>query len=318
MLGFLLLGKNSDLAFWEVMQLARRRGEGVKRVSERFVLVESSDMRFYARLAYTRVFGVFRFFFRRFSELPCKVAESGLRREIARLSSFYVRSFPKSRSVERRVGWYLDGNARSDSPNVVRVVRAGNAYAVLFPSVEIRGQIFSQRDARRRPFFHPTAMNARDARMLVNLSAVLPGERFLDPFCGTGALLIEAALVGAEAVGIDADPRMVEGARRNLAFFCVSGKVIYGDARALEGKYDAIATDPPYGRSSKVLGSDIRRLYTDAFSSMHGVLKRGRYCVVVGAEDLSSFLERAGFYVMHVGNWYVHKNLTRRVHICRA
>ncbi len=318
MLGVFLSGKNTDLAFWEVLQLSRRRGERVKRISERFLLIGSDDMGFYSRLAYTHVLGVFRFFFRRFSEIPRKIAESGLRREIAGLSSFYVRSFPKSRSVERRVGWYLDGNARSDSPNVVRVVRAGDGYAVLFPSMEISNREFSSRDARKRPFFHPTAMNARDARMLVNLSAVLPGERFLDPFCGTGALLIEAALVGARVFGVDADMAMVEGARKNLAFFGLSGTVLHGDARILEGEYDAIATDPPYGRSSKVVGTDLRRLYMDAFSSMHDVLKRGRYCVVVGAEDLSPLLERAGFYVMHVGNWYVHKSLTRRVHICRV
>ncbi len=322
MLGVLLSGKNPDLGFWEVLQLARKRREAVRRVSERFVVVKSSDVRFYRRLAYARLLGLLRFSFRRFSDLPRLVSESGLRRDVSRLPSFYVRSFPPSRSVERRVGWNLDGNPRADSKHVVWVVRAGERYYVLFPAFEVREKDFSWRDARRRPFFHPTGLNARDARMLVNLSAPLPGERFLDPFCGTGAIPIEAALVGARAFGMDADPSMVEGSRRNAAYAGVNVVFEVGDARRIDEtfpfSFDAMATDLPYGRSSRFLGPDLKMLYAEAFESMHASLRRGRFCVVVADRDVSPLLQRAGFFVMHVGKWYVHRSLTRRVHVCRA
>ncbi len=322
MLGVLLSGKNPDLGFWEVLQLARRRGERVRRVSERFAVVRSSDLSFYRRLAYARLVGILRFSFRRFADLPRLVAESGLRGEVSRLPSFFVRSFPPRRSVERRVGWWLDGNPRADSENIVWVVEAGGRFHVLFPAYEVREKEFSWRDAKRRPFFHPTGLNARDARMLVNLSAPLPGERFLDPFCGTGAIPIEAALVGARAFGMDADPEMVEGARKNAVFAGANVVFRVGDARRIgetfPAPFDAIATDLPYGRSSRVLGSDMKTLYMDAFHSMHGALRRGRFCVVVADRDIPPLLERAGFFVMHVGKWYVHKSLTRRVHVCRA
>ena len=48
------------------------------------------------------------------------------------------------------------------------------------------------RRPRARPFFHPAAIFPKLSRALVNLSRVGAGEVFLDPFCGTGSLLLEA------------------------------------------------------------------------------------------------------------------------------
>lgn len=44
-----------------------------------------------------------------------------------------------------------------------------------------------------------------------------PGERILDVGCGTGQLTAEIALSGAEVVGIDNSPAMLEQARKNYA-----------------------------------------------------------------------------------------------------
>ncbi|NIP34812.1 MAG: methyltransferase domain-containing protein, partial [Thermoplasmata archaeon] len=67
-----------------------------------------------------------------------------------------------------------------------------------------------------RPFSHPISLHPKYARAMVNLAKVPLGGRILDPFCGTGGVLIEAALLGYEPLGSDIDPRMVEGSRRNL------------------------------------------------------------------------------------------------------
>ena len=55
------------------------------------------------------------------------------------------------------------------------------------------------------------------AQMLINLNGSLArGVRVLDPFCGTGVVLQEAALMGYEPIGSDLNPRMIEYSKKNL------------------------------------------------------------------------------------------------------
>jgi tRNA (guanine10-N2)-dimethyltransferase len=51
---------------------------------------------------------------------------------------------------------------------------------------------------------------------MLNLAQLAPGDRVLDPFCGTGVVLQEAALMFAEVYGTDVSERMVRFTRDNL------------------------------------------------------------------------------------------------------
>jgi tRNA (guanine10-N2)-dimethyltransferase len=108
----------------------------------------------------------------------------------------------------------------------------------------------------RLPFQRPVSLAPRLARVAANLARVRPGDRVVDPFVGTGALLLEAALLGARVSGVDRDPQMVKGAIRNLAHFGLEAEelVVADAAEALDrldrSPFDAVLTDPPYGRAS--------------------------------------------------------------------
>lgn len=52
-------------------------------------------------------------------------------------------------------------------------------------------------------------MMPRMARTLVNLSLCGTGATLLDPFCGTGGILIEAEMLGIHTLGSDFDPLMI-------------------------------------------------------------------------------------------------------------
>ncbi len=308
-----LWGKNPTLAFWEVLRLARRRGERVQRPEERIAIVETTDWNFYRRLAYFTAMGPLWDIFRSKSDL-WRLRETGLPRYTLENQPFAVRSFGrKSSGLERAIGWWLEGEVRLTNPKTtVGVVRGKKIY--VFAPV-ILPEDFSTRDAKNRPYFHPASLNARDARALVNLSAVLPEETLLDPFCGAGGILIEAGLVGAKPVGVEIKEDVARGCRENLKAFGVNGKVIVGDATKVSlPPADAVATDLPYGRST-VITKEIRSLYLEAFENVAHSL-RGKYAVFVADRDVSGLLSSAGFNVEKVINWYVHKSLTRRVHIC--
>lgn len=61
---------------------------------------------------------------------------------------------------------------------------------------EIEPKPFVERRPRNKPFFHPSAMQAKLARCMVNLARPKASDMVFDPFCGTGTTLIEASLIG--------------------------------------------------------------------------------------------------------------------------
>ncbi len=81
-------------------------------------------------------------------------------------------------------------------------------------------------------------MSPKLARCMVNLTGMIAGDIVLDPFCGTGGILIEAGVMGARVVGADIDERMVEGTIKNLEYCGVKEYEIFqGDARDIELPY---------------------------------------------------------------------------------
>jgi len=163
---------------------------------------------------------------------------------------------------------------------------------------------FQKRDVER-PFQRKIfSISPRLAKILVNLSMCLPGNRLLDPFCGVGTIIQEAALMQMEAIGVDKDSWCVKAARANLAWLekeyssqlkGARSTVLLGDARSLTNQIetnsvDAIATEPPLGpalryiptisRANRIIG-DLKDLYYDFLEEAHKVLKYNGHLVIV-------------------------------------
>jgi 23S rRNA G2445 N2-methylase RlmL len=78
-----------------------------------------------------------------------------------------------------------------------------------------------------------------------------PGGRLLDPCCGSGTILAEAARAGWRAEGLDIDPEAVRIARRNAP----GVPVAQGDVRELgnpDGSVDACVSNLPFGKQFDV------------------------------------------------------------------
>lgn len=60
-----------------------------------------------------------------------------------------------------------------------------------------------------------------------------PGERLLDVACGTGAVAERAAAIGADVVGVDIAPALIEQARQRAAERGLGIEYLVGDAEAL-------------------------------------------------------------------------------------
>jgi tRNA G10 N-methylase Trm11 len=131
-------------------------------------------------------------------------------------------------------------------------------------------------------------------RTLLTLAGARSGDTILDPFCGTGTLLMEAAMLGMRCIGVDIDGNAVEGARSNLKWMGVDFgerldfKVIRGDARNVANlvneTVDAVAFEPELGpvhvqkpdkqMAEKVLET-LTKLYRETLVNVDSCLRSG-------------------------------------------
>eukprot|EP01042_Synura_sphagnicola_P002773 gene2773-3379_t len=65
--------------------------------------------------------------------------------------------------------------------------------------------IYAEFNLKERPYIGTTSMDCISAHLAANAARLLPGHVVLDPFCGTGSLLISCAALGAAVVGTDID-----------------------------------------------------------------------------------------------------------------
>ncbi len=179
---------------------------------------------------------------------------------------------------------------------------------------EIDRKQFDRRKVAERPFFSPISLHPRYARALINLTEAKRGDTVLDPFCGTGGIVLEAALLGMRAIGSDIDPQMVEGCKRNLEHFNVQAEVQVadiGEVPLLFEKVGAVATDPPYGRAASTKKEDIDLLYRRGIKASAEVLSPGgRAGIVLPREVKTEAME-----LQELHKQRVHRSLTRHYHI---
>ena len=199
-----------------------------------------------------------------------------------------------------------------DNPELeVTLVRGARDYLALTRPGMMR-QGWSLRRPRKRPFFHPAAIFPKLSRALVNMTRCREGDLFLDPFAGTGSVLIEARLVGAEVVAIDLAERMARGCLANMRHFRQEwlGVIRADSVRLPLRTVGAIATDIPYGRASSTRGrlpGDMVGLLLPVLAS---VTAPGSLMAIMHPRDV--LLAGSGeFSVLEEHHLHVHKLLTR-------
>ena len=141
------------------------------------------------------------------------------------------------------------------------------------------------------------------AQMMINISKIKKNQTLLDPFCGSGTILQEAANLGIESIiGSDNEADAVSGSQKNLAWFQEEFKVkprslriFQCDARKLAEKIatdsiDAIIAEPylgppltgrePFSIIQKNR-DELEILYAAAFKEFAKILKLGGVIVFI-------------------------------------
>jgi len=161
-------------------------------------------------------------------------------------------------------------------------------------------QEFVQRSNERPVVSADIAISSRLAKLLVNLAGVEKGQTVLDPFCGSGTILSEALLAGANCAGVDRDAGRIENTKRNLAWIVKTHNLTgrhydlkVGDSTrpgTLTETVDAVISEPIFLPKidhaldidkAKKLIRNASRLYSDALYSISDAVKKGGKVVIV-------------------------------------
>jgi len=175
---------------------------------------------------------------------------------------------------------------------------------------------FFDNKPHKRPYFHPGSMSPKLALCMVNLAHTKEGDIVLDPFCGTGGILIEAGALNTTLIASDLERCMYEGTKLNLAHEGFENfKVYWEDVRKLEidETVDAVAMDPPYGISTTLGGEDTKKLYTEALIAIEKHLKDDGYICMASPHyiDMYEVAEKTPLKILEQHSIRMHKSLTR-------
>jgi len=197
----------------------------------------------------------------------------------------------------------------------MRVVITDSSAYVGLRVAKINRTQFEKRKVQYRPYFSPISLHPKIARVLVNLSSIKENEKLLDPFCGTGGILLEAGLIGVKIIGSDIDDEMIEGSKKTLDFYKINNYKLYcsdiGKINRQISEVDAVVTDLPYGKSTTTKGENINQLYNRAFENISNVLKKNRLAVLgLSNKEMISIGERY-FSLLKKYEYRVHRSLTR-------
>jgi len=222
-----------------------------------------------------------------------------------------------TKDIERRMGSILGKGRKVDLKTAQVRIRALLSDRLLFYLEDVsidRGQ-YETRHVRNRPFFSPISLHPRYARALVNLTRVRKGQTLLDPFCGTGGILLEASTIGVRVLGSDISKEMINGCKKNMDHIGVAWERLevadVGEALEVFGQVDAVATDPPYGRSATTRKEPVNDLHARGVASIAQVLKSGSYAGVVLPQPCQA---TNGLKLESRFSQKVHRSLTR--HYC--
>ncbi len=210
--------------------------------------------------------------------------------------------------------WPLLKNPKVDLKNAkteIFIICAKKAYVGIL--IGKTDKSYLQRASAMKPSLHPTAINPKLAKAMVNLTRAEQNDTIIDPFCGTGGILVEAGLMGLKTVGLDISEKMLKFAEKNLEGYKVKNwKLASQDATRANIKADYIVTDLPYGKNSRITGK-LEKLYRDFLMN---IKKQGIKKAVIGFPsftDCKRIIKKAGFSIEEEFEHYLHKSLTKRI-----
>ncbi len=215
----------------------------------------------------------------------------------ARRAAYYIYKEPDRRNPSRpNTALWPQTIAKHNLlhiPNAEILVGITDVKVYICRTLAVYDSMLQQYRDEARPYITAEiSTSPKVCRTLINLAGAREGDVLLDPFCGTGTLLMEAAIQGIKVIGVDINPDAVQGTKSNLKWIgkelgeYIDFKVARGDARQVHDiigqTVDGVATEPHLGpvyterptlEEARATMKDLTALYNESLKSIVKILR---------------------------------------------
>jgi len=160
-----------------------------------------------------------------------------------------------------------------------------------------------------KPNKNSHSLSLRIARAIVNIAVENNHNlSIVDPCCGVGTVVIEAASMGLKIKGYEINRKVASMAEKNLAFFGVDNVIECNDMHKIHDHFDVSIVDIPYGLFTSV-----------SLTAQIAIIKTARRisdkAVIITFENMEKIISDSGFII--TDRCYVSKGrFTRYINVC--
>jgi 23S rRNA G2445 N2-methylase RlmL len=191
-------------------------------------------------------------------------------------------------AIESGFGWTYTDDDRSADLNLRLFIEHDSAVVGLrLPKSPLHDRPYTQTR-------QPGALKPPVAAAMVLLADLTDGGAVIDPCCGSGTILLEAAALGMKPVGGDIDPAALALSRQGAESVGLSLPLNQWDMRHLplaSASVEAVIGNLPWGQQVEVTG-DLDAFYIDACCEIERVIAPGGSVVLLTSEPQRIAFER--------------------------
>ncbi|WP_051350679.1 TRM11 family methyltransferase [Caloramator sp. ALD01] len=229
-----------------------------------------------------------------FNELIKKVEELNLNQEKYKVKYFDVDDkvkveFNEKHRLEGIIGERIEGDVDVYNPKVMFALTLVDGTWIFGRYIKNSGEWHKH---EHKPVYYCNALPVRIARSMLNIGlGDNLNKKVVDPCCGVGTVLLEAAALSVDIEGYDINDKVVENAVKNIEFFGYDVKVENKDIANVDKKYDLAIIDLPYGILSITSDEEIMHILKSA-------ARITKEAVIAAVSDIKKELDEAGFKVV--------------------
>lgn len=208
----------------------------------------------------------------------------------------------------KEISYIIDGIGVINNPsNYYMLTRIDDMwYFGLFHRSQMPWKLNNQ-----KPYSYSNAVEANLALSLVNLATNNQANiSLVDPCCGVGTVLIEAARLNYQIDGYEHNEMIALNAIKNLRYFNYPTTVNAMDMNLITNNYDVAILDIPYNHTTAITKQEQENILRTCKKISHKL-------ILVANEDMKSMLDTVNYQISNQVCLYKNdsKNFTRYIYI---